>query len=67
MSDENGNDGEEPGAIDFFFNMLGHLGRAQKKANAEKPVKGKRKMKVIAFDEAPADVEKPCCTAKRGE
>ncbi len=69
MSD-NENEGTES-FIDHIFNALGHASRAMKKRDAERaaqPTKGKRKLKVVAFDEAPsAAPEKECCIAKRGE
>jgi hypothetical protein len=63
--------------LDHMFNALGHLSRAQKKANAEaeatrankqagkgKPGKVKVRVSKASFDEAPRDPA-ACCTAKR--
>jgi hypothetical protein len=67
MSDENENSGES--FLDHLFNAFGHLSRAKRQADAEKPERPgkKRKLKITSFDEAPAapPAEKPCCTAKR--
>lgn len=70
MSDENENDDGQT-ALDHLFNAIGHLGRAFSKSKADRAEargKGKKKLKVISFDEAPAaEPKSECCVAKRGE